>query len=109
MPAVLLLLLGIFVFAVAASSMHRRVTGALASIPGPRFAAVSRLWYTYQVRNGRLLQLAKTLHKKYGPAVRVGPNEVWFDSQEAFRMIYSKGPTYYVFIFCRTTNLLDRP
>ena len=89
MPTVLLLLLGIFLVVVA-SSMHRLVTGALARIPGPRFAAVSRLWYAYQVRNGRLLQLATTLHKKYGPAVRVGPNEVWFDSQAAFRMIYSE-------------------
>ncbi|KIH93230.1 benzoate 4-monooxygenase cytochrome p450 [Sporothrix brasiliensis 5110] len=88
MPAVLLLLLGLFIV-VAASSMRRLVTGALASIPGPRFAALSRVWYAYQVRNGRLLQLAKTLHKKYGPVVRVAPNEVWFDSQEAFRVIYN--------------------
>jgi hypothetical protein len=35
-----------------------------------------------------MLKLGKTLHKQYGPAVRVGPNEVWFDSPEAFQTIY---------------------
>ncbi|KAF4508220.1 hypothetical protein G6O67_004629 [Ophiocordyceps sinensis] len=29
-----------------------------------------------------------TLHQKYGDAVRVGPNEVWFNSKEAFDQIY---------------------
>lgn len=88
------LLLVVIFFLVLATFMHRLLTGALASIPGPRFAAFSRFWYAYQVRNGRLLQLATTLHKKYGPAVRVGPNEVWFDSQEAFRVIYSESATH---------------
>ena len=35
-----------------------------------------------------MLVLGKTLHKRYGHAVRVGPNEVWFDSAEAFKAIY---------------------
>ncbi|CAK7221081.1 hypothetical protein SBRCBS47491_004405 [Sporothrix bragantina] len=88
MPTVLLLLLGIFIVG-AVSSMHRLWAQTLASIPGPRLAAVSRLWYAYQVRNGRMLQLATTLHQRYGPAVRVAPNEVWFNSEEAFRVIYN--------------------
>ena len=88
MPSAVLLLLGI-VLVGAVSSMHRLWAHALRGIPGPRLAAVSRLWYAYQVRNGRMLQLATTLHQKYGPAVRVAPNEVWFNSPEAFRVIYS--------------------
>ncbi|KAL1909671.1 hypothetical protein Sste5344_004519 [Sporothrix stenoceras] len=89
--------------------MHRLVTGALASVPGPRLAAVSRLWYGLQVRNGRLLQLATTLHKKYGPAVRVGPNEVWFDSQEAFKMIYISTVLFHPEMDWRKPFTLDFP
>ncbi|SPJ85851.1 related to pisatin demethylase [Fusarium torulosum] len=38
--------------------------------------------------------LGKTLHRQYGSAVRVGPNEVWFNSKEAFQAIYSSGSGY---------------
>ncbi|KAK0615149.1 cytochrome P450 [Bombardia bombarda] len=62
--------------------------------PGPRLAAVSSIWQAYHARNGRMLDLGRTLHKHYGPAVRVGPNEVWFDSKEAFKEIYSVGNDY---------------
>lgn len=64
----------------------------LANVPGPRLAAVSSFWYALQVRDGRMLVLGKTLHKQYGPVVRVAPNEVWFDSQEAFGTIYRESP-----------------
>lgn len=62
----------------------------LSRIPGPRLAAITNCWLAYHVRNGNMLQLGKTLHTKYGPAVRIGPNEVWFNTKDAFRLIYSK-------------------
>ncbi|KAK4096971.1 cytochrome P450 [Parathielavia hyrcaniae] len=60
----------------------------LARIPGPRLAALSNIWQGLHVREGRIHELAKTLHGEYGPVVRVGPNEVWFNSREAFKQIY---------------------
>ncbi|KAL2133660.1 hypothetical protein VTI74DRAFT_1938 [Chaetomium olivicolor] len=66
----------------------------LASVPGPRLAAVSNIWQGVHVRNGRARELAKILHQRYGPVVRVGPNEVWFNSREAFKAIYSAGNGY---------------
>ena len=62
----------------------------LARIPGPRLAAITNLWHAHYARAGRMYELATTLHKTYGPVVRVGPNEVWFESREAFRAIYSE-------------------
>lgn len=62
----------------------------LAAIPGPRLAALSNIWQAYYARNGCMLGLGKTLHVRYGPIVRVGPNEVWFDSPDAFRSIYGQ-------------------
>lgn len=62
----------------------------LSSVPGPKLAAASNLWLAYQARNGRLAELGRTLHRQYGEAVRVGPNEVWFNSKAAFKAIYSE-------------------
>ncbi|KAH6842179.1 cytochrome P450 [Chaetomium sp. MPI-CAGE-AT-0009] len=63
-------------------------------VPGPRAAAVSNIWQACHVRDGRARELGKTLHQKYGPVVRVGPNEVWFNSGEAFKNIYRAGNGY---------------
>ncbi|KAM0231879.1 hypothetical protein ACHAPO_008175 [Fusarium lateritium] len=65
-----------------------------AHVPGPRLAAISSFWHAYNARNGRMAYLGKTLHRKYGPVVRVGPNEVWFNTKEAFHAIYSNGSGY---------------
>lgn len=69
---------------------YRLVLHPLARVPGPKIAALSNIWYAYHARNGRMLELGKTLHRRYGPMVRVGPNEVWFDSVDAFKHIYSE-------------------
>ncbi|KAL2193255.1 cytochrome P450 [Corynascus similis CBS 632.67] len=64
------------------------------SVGPPQLAAISNIWQARHVRDGRARELGKTLHKRYGPVVRVGPNEVWFNSQEAFKEIYSVGNGY---------------
>lgn len=72
-----------------AVSVYRLVFHPLARVPGPRIAAITNAWHAFHARNGRMLELGKTLHRRYGPAVRVGPNEVWFDSVDAYQTIYS--------------------
>ncbi|XDG06323.1 hypothetical protein ABKA04_005938 [Annulohypoxylon sp. FPYF3050] len=69
--------------------VYRLYLHPLAKIPGPRLAAITSLWYVYQVRKGRMAVLNKDLHKKYGPVVRISPNDVSFDSKEAFQAIYT--------------------
>jgi hypothetical protein len=69
--------------------LHRLFLHPLSPVPGPKLAAISNVWHTFYARNGRMLEIGKTLHEKYGPAVRVGPNEVWLNSKDAFRSIYS--------------------
>lgn len=83
----------VFVVLVASLAIYRVFFHPLARIPGPRFAAVSNVWLARHARDGRMLELGKCLHQIYGPVVRVGPNELWFDSKEAFRQIYSKLPS----------------
>ncbi|KAI1102057.1 cytochrome P450 [Jackrogersella minutella] len=69
--------------------IYRLYLHPLAKVPGPKLAAITSLWYVYHVRKGRMLVLNRDLHRKYGPAVRISPNEVSFDSKEAFQAIYS--------------------
>lgn len=90
---VLYLLFGI-VTCKAALSAYRITLHPLARVPGPRLAAISNVWYAYHVRNGHAASLGRTLHKRYGPVVRVGPNEVWFNTPEAFDTIYSMDIPY---------------
>lgn len=74
----------------SALATYRLFLHPLARIPGPPLAAISSCWYAYHVRNGRMLYLGKTLHKHYGPVVRIAPNEVWFVTKDAFKVIYSE-------------------
>ncbi|KAI1451312.1 cytochrome P450 [Annulohypoxylon moriforme] len=69
--------------------VYRLYLHPLAKVPGPRLAAITSLWYVYQVRKGRMTILYTDLHKKYGPAVRISPNDVSFDSKEAYQAIYT--------------------
>ncbi|KAG7123705.1 Cytochrome monooxygenase sdnT like protein [Verticillium longisporum] len=103
-PAVLLAV----VLAACAIIFYRLALHPLARVPGPKLAAISNVWHALHVRDGRMFVLGKTLHKKYGPVVRVGPNEVWFDSKDAFKSIYRAGSGYEKSEFYLAT-LLQKP
>lgn len=72
-------------------ALYRATLHPLARIPGPRLAALSNIWLARRVRDGMMFEIGKEIHKTYGPIVRVGPNEVWLDSKEAFTAIYGAG------------------
>ncbi|TWU70990.1 hypothetical protein ED733_000684 [Metarhizium rileyi] len=57
---------------------YRLYLHPLATFPGPRLAAVSTLYRAYYQfwRDGKLLHKTIKLHKKYGPVIRISPNEV---------------------------------
>jgi cytochrome P450 len=60
----------------------------LASFPGPRLNAMSPLPGIYSLLRGRLPLDNKLLHDKYGAVVRVSPNELAFNSAQAWEEIY---------------------
>ncbi|KZV75341.1 cytochrome P450 [Peniophora sp. CONT] len=71
----------------------------LADVPGPWYAAVSDLWLTTHVLR---LQQCKTVHalfERYGPVVRVGPNQVVFRDGVTAKTVYNNSrfskSTYY--------------
>lgn len=83
-------ILTLIITCILATAIYRLFLHPLSSIPGPRLAAVSNVWYAYHARNGRIAKLGETLHQRYGPMVRVGPDEVWMNSKAAFKAIYSE-------------------
>ncbi|KAF2836757.1 cytochrome P450 [Patellaria atrata CBS 101060] len=60
----------------------------LARFPGPFLNRVSDLPGVIWVLRGRLPMETKKLHDKYGPVVRLSPNELAFNTAQAFTDIY---------------------
>ncbi|KAI1395386.1 cytochrome P450 [Hypoxylon fuscum] len=60
-----------------------------AKYPGPRFAAISNIWYAYQWITGKYpMALAKAL-EQYGDVVRIAPNILVFITPKAASDIYA--------------------
>jgi cytochrome P450 len=62
----------------------------LSRIPGPKLYAFTK-WRLARDDWGRRTRTIHALHKKYGPVVRIGPNEIHFNSVSALRTIYGAG------------------
>jgi cytochrome P450 len=66
----------------------------LAKLPGPPLARFSNLWKAREVFGGHFDQTMRTLHKIYGPIVRIAPNEVSISSCAAISQIYDQKGTF---------------
>ena len=60
-------------------------------IPGPKSYALTKLRLALEDFQGTRTRTIHALHQKYGPIVRVGPNEIHFNSLNALRTIYGAG------------------
>ncbi|KAL4798531.1 cytochrome P450 [Aspergillus venezuelensis] len=69
-------------------AVYRLYFHPLARFPGPRLSAISSLPSIYSLLRGRLGLETKQLHDKYGSVVRVSPNELSFNSAQAWEDIY---------------------
>ena len=63
----------------------------LRAIPGPASFAITRYRLALEAWNARSIQTVHQLHLRYGPVVRIGPNEISFNSLSALRQIYGAG------------------
>ncbi|KAK6364743.1 hypothetical protein LTS17_011848 [Exophiala oligosperma] len=60
----------------------------LRKIPGPWYAAYTKWWLVYKTWTGVRAKTIHDLHLKYGPWVRVAPDEVSTSDKEAITTIY---------------------
>jgi len=81
----------------------------LRKIPGPSLARCTRLWARIGNFHGRKSERVHDAHLKYGPVVRVGPNELSFADPAAVRDIYTseiftKEESFYVSLMGTALN-----
>ena len=76
-------------------SLIRRLHSPMTRVPGPIYSNFSSLWLMKQEFTSNRRPYIHELHQKYGPIVRLGPNEVSFTSLEAIKEIYTSGGSGY--------------
>lgn len=57
-------------------AVYRMLFHPLRSFPGPRLAALSKLWHVWKCRDSRGHHVLENWHQKYGAIVRTGKNGV---------------------------------
>ncbi|KXJ88973.1 cytochrome P450, partial [Microdochium bolleyi] len=68
--------------------IYRLYFHPLAKYPGPRLAAISELWYAKLYLDGLYPWTLHDAHVKYGPVIRIAPDELSFSSPQAVKDIY---------------------
>ena len=74
-----------YLIAGALNNLYRH---PLSQFPGPRLWAVSRIPYVWTLVKGDLTQKTHEIHERYGPIVRLAPNELSFIDGQAWYDIY---------------------
>jgi hypothetical protein len=78
----------ILVHIVLAQVIYRFCLDPLRHIPGPPAARFTELWRTRRYALGGWHQDILDLHDKYGPVVRIAPNEISFVDKDALVQVY---------------------
>ncbi|KAJ9307993.1 hypothetical protein DTO217A2_2487 [Paecilomyces variotii] len=73
----------------------RWLRSPLTALPGPLITNFTSIWIKYHELSANRRLYIHELHKKYGPVVRLSPNEVSFTSLEAVKEIYASGGSGY--------------
>ena len=74
--------------------LANRYLSPLRKYPGPLLASTTRLWKVLSTASTHTHLDHIALHKRYGPIVRIAPNEVSLASPEAARTVLSAGKRF---------------
>lgn len=86
---------GIAVLALLAAWIYGVLNGPLARLPGPWHTKWTDICLKYQTVKGRRPKYVHELHEKYGPIVRIGPDEASIMDTAAAQVIYSVKGEYH--------------
>lgn len=85
----------ISVLYLASLATYRLLLHPIAGFPGPRLAAATYLYEFYydliKVPGGQYVFKLEDLHKKYGPILRITPDEIQVSDAEFFEKVYVSG------------------
>ncbi|KAL3452060.1 putative benzoate 4-monooxygenase cytochrome P450 [Aspergillus insuetus] len=92
--------LGLYLAYFAIIAIYRVTIHPLAHIPGPRLAGITYLyeWYHDIYHIGRFPWKLRELHEKYGPIIRITPDEV-----------HIKDPDFAATLYSRSNGRTDKP
>ncbi|KAH8880311.1 cytochrome P450 [Thozetella sp. PMI_491] len=78
-----------------ARAAYKRYASPLRKYPGPFAASFTRLWKVVSTASGNTHLHHIDIHRKYGPIVRIAPNEISISSPEAARLLLSAGKRFF--------------
>ena len=84
----LILLLIVLLLSLIIRSLYLLCGHPLSSVPGPKLAACTSLWLAYHTYIGDECSTLIALHQRYGPVLRIAPNDVDIASGDAIEPIY---------------------
>lgn len=83
-----LILLGLSLALITFRTIHRAYFTILRDIPGPWLAKFTRFWLARAIYSRNYHKINAELHEKWGPVVRIAPNEYSIDDADAAQIIY---------------------
>ncbi|KAF2275724.1 cytochrome P450 [Westerdykella ornata] len=95
-------------------AVYRVTLHPLAKYPGPFVAAISKPWYHWYwniYHRGLLIFEIERLHARYGPVVRIAPDELHINDPEVFQEMtrvgsrFTKDPSFYSFVTFPGTSI----
>ncbi|KAI1771516.1 putative cytochrome P450 [Hypoxylon cercidicola] len=92
------LLAAVIIIKVVGSGIYNVYFHPLSRFPGPKLAACSNVPFSTGFLGGRQPYNMVDLHRRYGPVVRVAPNELSFNTAQSFRDIYGFRPGHKTFV-----------
>lgn len=75
--------------------IYRVKFSSLSKLPGPWHSLFTDVYLIYTEFTGQRREYIHELHRKFGPVVRLGPNEASFTALEALKEIYQSGGSEY--------------
>ncbi|OTA58824.1 putative cytochrome P450 [Hypoxylon sp. EC38] len=92
------LIAAVIITKVVGSGIYNVFFHPLSRFPGPKLAACSNVPYSISFLGGRQPYKMLNLHRRYGPIVRVAPNELSFNTAQSFRDVYGFRPGHKTFV-----------
>ncbi|OQE46460.1 hypothetical protein PENCOP_c001G08294 [Penicillium coprophilum] len=83
------------------STIYRRFTNPLSHIPGPEISKWTGAIWTYNWLNGKIPIYVHQLHEKYGPIVRISPDQIDVCDISAVKEIHKTNGRFNKTIFYR--------
>ncbi|RAK80786.1 cytochrome P450 [Aspergillus fijiensis CBS 313.89] len=90
----MLFIIGVVLGCLLVHFFYRGLTSPLAHIPGPRSSRWTSAVFAYYCVRGEVAQYVHSLHRKYGPVVRVTPTEVDICDTSAVKQIHKTGSAF---------------